>query len=352
MNARRPSQAQTIATPLPPADEAGARAVYAGHLLELVGTLGIEHSKLLSGTGLTQHDFAQTPGQPAPRISFAQQLQVYHNAVRHYPGDDLGIQLGQRIKISDHGVVGFAVQSSRNLAEALRIALRFFTVAGPLFNLKLESTSTETVVVLTEIVPLEEVLPVALDEVLTIFANHFLAQTDPRTAATVVYVPYAPGGNATLAQMLGCPLKQRKGRIEIRLRTCDLQRPFRLSDEETALICEARCEELIKQTTASNDITDTVGRLLLSDIRRFRLAREVADELHISQRSLRRQLAAAGTNFRDIRDNITLSLAHSYLQETDMSIDEIAFLLGYADTPNFSRAYRRWTGMPPGAARD
>ena len=44
-------------------------------------------------------------------------------------------------------------------------------------------------------------------------------------------------------------------------------------------------------------------------------------------------------------------LALDYLQRSNLSVDEIASLLGYTDTPNFYRAFKKWTGSPPGAFR-
>ena len=42
-----------------------------------------------------------------------------------------------------------------------------------------------------------------------------------------------------------------------------------------------------------------------------------------------------------------VALARSYVAERRLSITEIAFVLGFADTSTFSRAFKRWTGMSP-----
>lgn len=74
-----------------------------------------------------------------------------------------------------------------------------------------------------------------------------------------------------------------------------------------------------------------------------------ARALGLSLRNLQRRLADAGTTYRDLLSETRRALACSYLEEGRLSITEIAFLLGFADTSAFSRAFRRWTGATPSA---
>jgi AraC-like DNA-binding protein len=74
----------------------------------------------------------------------------------------------------------------------------------------------------------------------------------------------------------------------------------------------------------------------------------VADTLYRSRSTLQRQLSAEGTSFRDILDTTRRSLAERYLRAGELSQAEIAFLTGFADQSNFSRAFKRWVGVTPG----
>lgn len=327
---------------------ATVRAVYAEHLVALLEEAGIPRSRILSGTGLG-------PGPiegGSPHITFAQQLRVYTNAATRYPGNDLGIRLGQRIRLSDHGVLGFAVQSSRDLAQAFRICMRFMAVAGPLLDFELKPAGATAVVVMHELAPLGDALPLAVDEALTVLATQLLAQTEPATRAVAVTVPYTPGDPDMLESLLGCRPEHRAGPPTLTLRARDLVRPFRLSDEETAALCEARLAELVERLGNDGDLVATVRRLLVEDPRRYRSLDAAAAALHVSGRTLRRRLADEGTAFRALRDEVLRALAIDYLEHTDLGIDDVADLLGYADVPNFYRAFRRWTGHPPGRLRD
>ncbi len=74
---------------------------------------------------------------------------------------------------------------------------------------------------------------------------------------------------------------------------------------------------------------------------------QVAANLHQSVRSLQRRLKAEGHTYQDLTEDIRKSLALSYLQQPDLSLIDIAALLGYADSSTFSRSFKRWYGMAP-----
>jgi AraC-like DNA-binding protein len=74
----------------------------------------------------------------------------------------------------------------------------------------------------------------------------------------------------------------------------------------------------------------------------------LAAALHLTPRTLLRRLAAEGTNWKTLLNDVRRELALSYLRQ-NRSAAEITFLLGFADPANFTRAFRRWTGAPPRA---
>jgi AraC-like DNA-binding protein len=78
----------------------------------------------------------------------------------------------------------------------------------------------------------------------------------------------------------------------------------------------------------------------------------VAAALHLSERSLQRRLAEAGTRYGEILRDTRHQLACSYLRDPRVSIGEIAWLLGFADQSSFTRAFRRWEGRSPTAYRE
>ncbi|MCY1406575.1 HTH-type transcriptional regulator VirS [compost metagenome] len=78
----------------------------------------------------------------------------------------------------------------------------------------------------------------------------------------------------------------------------------------------------------------------------------VAQALHLSLRSLQRHLADEGCRYDSLLDECRQNLALQHLRNANNSLSEISYLLGFADTSSFNRAFKRWTGLSPGQYRD
>jgi AraC-like DNA-binding protein len=73
---------------------------------------------------------------------------------------------------------------------------------------------------------------------------------------------------------------------------------------------------------------------------------QVAQALNMSTRTLYNKLESAGTTFREVLDDTRRGLAEAYIGQ-NLPIYEIAYLIGFSDTANFSRAFKKWTGKSP-----
>ncbi len=80
-------------------------------------------------------------------------------------------------------------------------------------------------------------------------------------------------------------------------------------------------------------------------------AQTVAKMLALSLRTLSRRLSGEGTTFADVVDQLRHSLALEYLKDSDFTLSQIAWLLGYESPTSFNHAFKRWTGRSPSAAR-
>jgi AraC-like DNA-binding protein len=77
----------------------------------------------------------------------------------------------------------------------------------------------------------------------------------------------------------------------------------------------------------------------------------VAADLFYSRRKLQRLLHPHGTTFKELVNSIRRELALQYVQNKDMELIEIAFLLGFSEQSTFSRSFKRWTGTSPSEYR-
>lgn len=97
--------------------------------------------------------------------------------------------------------------------------------------------------------------------------------------------------------------------------------------------------------------SDVVARVRAAIMERLASGRcsqhEVARELGMSKASLQAKLAERGVGYQGLLDDTRRELALGYLSQRHLSITEITFLLGFTDASNFTRAFRRWTGVSP-----
>ena len=78
---------------------------------------------------------------------------------------------------------------------------------------------------------------------------------------------------------------------------------------------------------------------------------EIAQELNMSLRNMQRRLRGEGTSFTQLLDDTRRTLATQYVRSRRLSINEITYLLGFSEPSNFSRAFKRWTGLSPSEFR-
>jgi AraC-like DNA-binding protein len=80
-------------------------------------------------------------------------------------------------------------------------------------------------------------------------------------------------------------------------------------------------------------------------------AEEVARRLGTSTRTFARRLAMEGLSFSQVLEQLRLDLARRHLADRDLTISEIAWLLGYQETSAFTHAFKRWTAKTPQEVR-
>ena len=127
--------------------------------------------------------------------------------------------------------------------------------------------------------------------------------------------------------------------------------PVKSANRSEHVVFYQQCEEMLRGLGRVEKTTAAVRQLLIESAGDFLDIGEIAERLHISERTLRRRLETESTSFRSTFEEIRDLLAREYLVETDLTVAEIAHLLGYSETVNFRRAFVRWNGVTPSQYR-
>lgn len=114
----------------------------------------------------------------------------------------------------------------------------------------------------------------------------------------------------------------------------------------------AHADLLLQKLPRGPDLVERTRRAIGERLRGGDSSLEgVARELGTSARSLQRHLNQLGYSYNSLADEVRAATAKLYLEQPDIAIAEVAYLLGFADPSTFNRAFKRWTGETPARAR-
>jgi AraC-like DNA-binding protein len=141
---------------------------------------------------------------------------------------------------------------------------------------------------------------------------------------------------------------------ELRIPLDWLNRPVTTANMVMSDVTRAVCDRMLGPgATRRLDTTRVVRRLLISRPGQHMLRlEEAAEELHMSTSQLRKRLYRAGTSYKNLVLEVRMALASHYLESTHLTIQEIAYLLDYAQPGPFSRAFKKYHGHSPRAMRE
>ena len=120
------------------------------------------------------------------------------------------------------------------------------------------------------------------------------------------------------------------------------------ADSRLLNILEGFLEEELSRRRANPDLIQRVRRWVLDALSSgVPGIAEVAQTAGLSVRTLQRRLGEQGTTYNKLVDDLRYDLSLQYLEASNVSVSEIAFLLGYSEASAFDRAFRRRTGVSP-----
>lgn len=123
-------------------------------------------------------------------------------------------------------------------------------------------------------------------------------------------------------------------------------------DKRLFQLMELQCRALAPEPSNRQEFSDELREFVLMHIADSGVGlAEAAKYFHVSERTLQRRLAEAGTSLADLRDDVRRELADRLLGETELSATEIADRLGYSQPSAFTRSTMRWFGATPRAYR-
>lgn len=294
-------------------------------LVRYAAARGVAAERVLAGSGLDP----RPAGAAAGMVTAAQELHVVRRLSRLL--GDVGADVGRGYRPESFGVFGFALLGSRTVLDAMNVALRFIDLSYAFAIPRAELEGDRVVVTIDG-----SRLPPDV--------RRFLVARDATAIRTVLdgLVPGGVGGHLELGEEVAV--------LDFAAR--ELRRPLArdhpAAREQASLICAELVADRRQRTGLAQDVRVLIAQQLPSGAS---LA-GVAAALHLSERTLRRRLAADGTGFQQLLDEVRESLAAALLGgSSTLPVEEVAVRLGYSGATSFIHAHRRWTGRTPRAVR-
>ncbi len=305
---------------------------------------GISAEALLQGTGLQ----ARQLDDPQARITPQQKLTIFRNTKRLNSLPEAGLRAGARQRLSDFGVYGYAVVSSRTFGEAVMLGIKHVRLAGPVLEKRFRIDGDTAVFEAHDTLDLGDVLPLATEFWFASILKLCTCVLEAPMPSRRLLLPYArPGHAAAYERMFGCPVDFDAGVMEWHFDAAVLRAPCPNANPITAGICTQFCERMFESLPDETDLSRSIRTACLNSRGEFPNADQMAARLGLSVRTLHRRLAEQGQQYQRIVDDVRRSLAVEFLENTSLTVEEIAGRVGFSEASNFRKAFRKWTGQAP-----
>lgn len=288
---------------------------------------------------------------PYCEIEASQELTVVRNLLRHLGHvQGLGFEAGRRYRPSGYGILGYMMLSSRSLRSAIDFTVRNLDLTFAFARFRTESQPQGYVITLDDGTIPEECRQFLIERDATAavaIMRQLLQQALPVERITFRFVrpPYAE----RIEEFVRGPVAFGAPANAIVVADEWMDQALPQTDDSTARLCEAQCRQILDRRRRRTRVSERVRQLLLQP-RAAAMMEELATELGMAPRTLRRHLDAEGTSFRRLIDEVRETLAYELLAQR-MTVEEVAERLGYAEPSSFAHAFKRWTGVSPGTYR-
>ena len=263
----------------------------------------------------------------------------------------IGLKLGSETRLARSHPAGIAVICSRTFEDALQRLARYKQLTCP-EEIRVDRGAQEASVEFFYVEADEPQPDLLVDMVLSWVLSVGRHGTDGQITPLRLDLARPAKHRSILESHFGCRVHFKADRNALIFRSRDLDTPFVTHNEEMLEVIGTHLELELKAQNASANIGQHVKQTLSRSMAGKRPTLEdVAKELGLGTRTLQRRLTDAGITFQQLVEETRRELAHHFLKQRAVELNETAFLLGFEDANSFYRAFQIWEGTSPGEWR-
>ncbi|MCB9759786.1 MAG: AraC family transcriptional regulator ligand-binding domain-containing protein [Alphaproteobacteria bacterium] len=311
---------------------------------------GLPMERITQATGLTFNDLIEPQGRLPERALPT----VWRLLSEAYPGEALALEMASVAPFSYFGSLLHAARYADTFGDAVRVFVRYRRVLSDRLHVATVASDDEVAIVIHH--PND-----ALDGgfgaevglgIASRFIREILGEEESAERMEFVHQPFGP--LAAYEDFFGVPVRFGCPQNAVVARRAVLDRPNRLRDATRYSFLQGHLDLVAERLAAraeSNEMSRVRESIARNAERSEYGAEPLARRLGMSLRSLQRLTRAHGTSVRALLEEAREANARQLLSDPRLSVEEIAFLLGYAEDRAFRRAFKRWTGHTPAQLR-
>jgi AraC-like DNA-binding protein len=286
---------------------------------------------------------------PDNRIPFAQLVALYECASKLTGDDAFGLHVGERSEAKLFDILGYALINSPTFGDAINRLVRYHSIwaEGAVFNLVTTGARAQLAY---EYVDMQgEACRHDCEMTLAIMVSFGRQVTGIDWSPQEVSFQHSkPADVSEHKRIFRAPLHFDSPVNELILDRSLLDVPLVKADPALCAVLDRHAESLLAQFPRQDSFTSRVRQAVCEALNDGEPRLEdISRKLGISTRTFQRKLREEGTCYQDLLDDTRLNLSRRYLQEPELAICEVAYILGFSEPSAFYRAFRRWTGITP-----
>jgi AraC-like DNA-binding protein len=316
----------------------------------VLADLGVQPKKVLAPFQLDE-TFFQNPDNILP---LSTRGALFVEAVKKTGCEHIGLLIGQHAGAAELGTPGRLLLASPTVGIALdRLACHFhLNCRSAMAVVRLEGNEAMLGYMLSDgnLPAFQELQDGVLAVALNLMRQIISPDWTPRLVHMMRRTPSHP---EVYERFFGAPcvFDQPRSELVFPTETLDLPVAYKLP-EFASQEPLPRSEEIVPVDESSIDWICMVRRMTIRMLMNGECTQQaIARELGVSTRTLNRNVERLGSSYREIVDYCRYTISRNLMRETDMSLTEVATVLGYVDHSTFHRAFKRWSGQPPSVWR-
>ncbi|MBI2733491.1 MAG: AraC family transcriptional regulator ligand-binding domain-containing protein [Aquabacterium sp.] len=335
-----------------PSPQASLCTVHLGYLLMLVDCMRQDGTDVDTVFG---HDYLATLAalDPNTRRPIEEWESLVEQAQRHSERD-VALRMAEFVKPWDTGPIGFITMASHNLREAAESLAQFYNLLNDVYSLDAELVGERFEIAMRALSahhsPALERLTLAT---MCWHARWLARRADLRFDADLAFDTPSPSLVAALQKTMGGTLTFNAPRSCLRGPAEYETLPVSRGDHGVQETLRAQLmAEMASLQDTSTSFVHKIERILKPRLESGQVnLDEIASEAGVSVRTLQTRLEESGLNFRTLLDRMRHAQVLLYMGDADISLIDMAHMLGFATQSSFHHAFKRWTGMTPGQYR-